>query len=332
MEEKEVDLRDYIRVIKKRKKIILLVFFVAIIVSAVVNFVLSPVYQAKSTIKIGQIIDITTLEKEPIESAIAASQFLQGPQILAEAIRDLNLPLTLKQMKKKVLVEPLRDTEDLIEVKAEAKASHQALVIANYLVDRLLERHQGIKSLYEDKDEILARYDEQIKGINEELAEIDKNKKEIMAGYDERIQGIDRQLAQLRNDITEMQKQIENKMEEPGSISEAEANILVSYQQRYDALMKELREAKLEKTEFEKGKQERYDTLTRELREAQMKRTTLARTDSLKMYNTEVLVPAKEPREPVKPKKLLNIMIAALVSLMAGLALAFSLEYFQKAS
>lgn len=332
MQEQEVNLRDYMRVIRKRKRVILLVFVVAVLISAVVSFLLPPVYQAKSTIKIGQIIDISTLEKEPIESAIAASQFLQGPEILAGAIQDLKLPFTLKQMEKRVLVEPLRGTEDLVEVKAEAKTSHQALIVANYLVDRLLERHQGIKSLYENKNEIVARYDEQIKDVNEELAEIDKNKKEIIAGYDRQMEGIDKQLVQVRNDITEMQKQIENKMEEPGSISEAEANILVSYQERYDALVKELREAKMEKTEFEKSKQERYDALTRELREVQMKRTTLARADSLKMYNTEVLVPAKEPEEPVRPKKLLNIMITALASLMAGLALAFSLEYFQKAS
>jgi len=303
-----------------------------VLVSAIVSFLVAPIYQAESTIKIGQIIDIATLEKEPIESAIAASQFLQGPEILAEAIQNLKLPFILKQMEKKVSVEPLRDTEDLIVVKVEGKTSHQALIIANYLVDRILERHQGIKSLYENKNEILVRYDEQIRDINKELAEIDKNKKEIVAAYDKKIEGINKQLAQVRNDITEMQKQTKTKVEELGSISEAEANILVSYQQRYDALVKELREAEIEKTEFEKSKQERYDALTRELREAEMERTQLARTDSLKMYNTEVLVPAKEPREPVRPRKLLNIMIAAMVSLMAGLTLVFSLEYFQKAS
>jgi uncharacterized protein involved in exopolysaccharide biosynthesis len=82
MEEQEVSLRDYIRVIKKRKKTILLLFFIAVISSAVVSFFLPPVYEATLAIKIGNIIDIDTLEKEPIESPIAASQFLKGPQIL----------------------------------------------------------------------------------------------------------------------------------------------------------------------------------------------------------------------------------------------------------
>jgi len=38
MEEKEVDLRDYIRVIKKRKKVILLIFVIAVISSGVISF------------------------------------------------------------------------------------------------------------------------------------------------------------------------------------------------------------------------------------------------------------------------------------------------------
>ena len=46
--------------------------------------------------------------------------------------------------------------------------------------------------------------------------------------------------------------------------------------------------------------------------------------------NTKVCDPAIKPKHPVSPKKLLNIIIAAVVGLMAALMLAFFLEYLQK--
>jgi len=74
LKEQELSLKDCIGVIKKRKKIILLVFLIAVIGSAVLSFVLPPVYEVKSTIKIGQIMDLSTFEKIPIESAVASAQ------------------------------------------------------------------------------------------------------------------------------------------------------------------------------------------------------------------------------------------------------------------
>ncbi len=413
MEEKEVDLRDYIRVIKKRKKTILLLFLIAVIASAVVSFLLPPVYEVRLAIKIGDIIDVDTLEKELIESPIAASQFLEGPQILIEAVKELKLPYTLKEFRKKVSVEPVRETEDLVQIKVAVNDPGEAVNIGSYLANELLERHSEIKNLYESKETIIARYDEQIKQIDEELDEIDKNKEVVIAGYDEQIkdiseqldeidknkevilarydeniQGINNQLTLLENEIDNLKKdksglekaaealsrEIEERMENPEALSDAEASVLVgrledirsrgeSYsidiagkEQRYANLMEKLRETQLEKTEFEKTKnqrydalsgelrrigqestkfqqtkEQRYDTLSAGLREAQLEKTKLQRIDSVEMYNTEILAAAEQPEVPVRPNKLLNILVAAVVGLIVGLGLAFSLEYFEKA-
>ena len=362
MQEKEVDLRDYIRVIKKRKKTILLLFLVAVIATAVVNFFLPPVYEVTLAMKIGDIIDVDTLEKELIESPIAASQFLKGPQVLIEAIKDLGLPYTLEQFRKKIVVEPVRETEDLVQIKVDANDPGEVVNIANYLGTKLLGRHKEIKKLYENKEEIITRYDEQVRQINEELDEINESKVEIIARYDENIREMNDQLVLMKNEIDTakeetvkleasletISKEIENKMEGAGSLSEAEANILIGRlndirsrwqnyrsniagrQQRYDNLLEKLRETQLERTEFQRTKQERYDALMGELRQAQLEKTKLERIDSAKMYNTEVLAAAEEPKTPIRPNKLLNILVAAVVGLIIGLGLAFSLEYFEK--
>ena len=387
MKEQELSLKDCIGVIKKRKKIILLVFLIAVIGSAVLSFVLPPVYEVKSTIKIGQIVDLSTFEKIPIESAVASAQFFQGSQVLGDAIRDLKLPFTLKKLRKKISAEPVGQEKDLVEIRVEMIQARQALNVANYLVDRLRERHQQIKQLHENMSQILARYDEhiasiarelseigqresgilatyneQVKGINRQLSAIEANRKEIIAEYDETIKGINEQLPEIKNDIAKAKQEMKKKMEESQPLSEAESRLLVGYmedieakQERYDILlgqsrevqtkktellasnqtqhnilMQALREAQTKKTELFRNEQQQYDALMKEKREAEVEKTRLERLESTKMYPTEVVVPPKEPEEPIRPNKLLNIVVAAVISLVVGLGLAFSLESLER--
>jgi len=388
LEEQQLSLKDCIGVVKKRKKMILLVFFIAVVGSAVLSFVLPPVYEVKSTIKIGQIVDLSTFEKIPIESAVAGAQFLEGSAILTQAIQDLKLPFTLKKLRKRISAEPVRQEEDLVEITIEMTNPRQALNIANYLVDRLRERHQEIKQLHEDKSQILARYDEhiasiakqlseieqsesailtaydeQVKGINRELSTIEANRKEIIAEYNETIKGINQQVPGIKSDIAKAKEEMKEMMEESQPLSEAESRLLVGYmqdikgkQERYDILLKQAREAQTKKTELLASNQvqhntlmealrqtqtkktellrnekQQYDTLMKEKREAEVEKTKLQRLESTKMYTTEAIAPPKEPEEPIRPNKLLNIVVAAVIGLVVGLGLVFSLESLERA-
>lgn len=363
MVEQEVSLKDYVRVIRKRKKTILLLFFIAVVASAVISFLLPPVYEVRLAMKIGSIIDVDTLEKDFIESPVAASEFLEGPQVVTEVVKELKLSYSLTEFRKKVSVEPVRETEDLIQITVNMNKSEEAVNIADHLANKLLERHKEIKRLYESKGEILARYDEQIGQINEELVEINKSKEGILVRYDENIKEINSQLVLMEKEINKAKEEMarlevslealsgeaEKKMEGSGSLSDADASMIIGRlddmrsgwenyrtniagrQQQYDNLLEKLREIQLKKTEFGESKQERHNTLTTELRKVQMEKTKLERMNSVKMYNTEILVAAEEPQAPIRPNKLLNILVAAVVGLIVGLGLAFSLEYFEKA-
>jgi len=385
--EEELSFKDSIGVVKKRKKLILLVFLIAVVGSAVLSFVLPPVYEVKSTIKVGQILDLSTFEKVPIESAVASAQFFQGSQILSDAIRDLKLPFTVKELRKRISAEPVRQEEDLVEIGIEMIQARQALDIADYLVNRLRERHQQIKQAHENKSQILAKYDEhiasiakqlseikasesailatyeeQIKGITSELSTIEESRKQIIAEYDETTKGIDEQLPEIKTDIAKAKEEMEKMMGQAQPLSEAEARLLVGYmedvkakQERYDILLKQsreartkktelvagnqvqhntlmdaLREAQTKKTELFRSEQQQYDELMKEKREAEVEKTKLQRLESTKMYTTEVVVPPKEPEEPIRPNKLLNVVVAAVIGLVVGLGLAFSLESLEK--
>ncbi len=309
MQEQELSLKEYVEVVKRRKKTLLLIFFIAIIGSAVLSFVLPPVYQVKSTIKIGQIVDLNTFEKTPIESAVASAQFLQGPGLLTDAIRDLNLPFTLKKLRKRISVEPIGQEEDLVEMKIEMADPPQALSTSRYLTARLEERHHQIKLEHEDKtallaqydehiaglhrqiidadeskEEFLAKYDEQVKGLYEQLALIEVHRKEVFTEYDTRIKAINKQLVEIKDDISKAKEDLERLREAFEPLSEAESRLLVGYmddimskEDRYDTLMQESRETQIKKSELIRSIQVESDTLMEELRQIQVKKAELSR-------------------------------------------------------
>ncbi len=307
MQEQELSLKDYVEVIKRRKKTILLIFFIAIIGSALLSFVLPPVYQVRSTIKIGQIVDLSTFEKTPIESAVASAQFLQGPGLLADAIRDLKLPFTLKKLSKRISAEPIGQEEDLVEIRIEMADPGQALDTANYLVDRLEKEHQRAKELHENKSQILARYaqhitsivqqldeikqsesviiaayDEQVEGINNQLSTIEANKKEIMTESDQTTKGINNQLSTIEANKKEIIAEHEGLVEGVEHQSSQIKNDITAARERMAEVAREPQspseaESRLLVGHMEdiEAKEERYDLLLGQLREAQTKKREL---------------------------------------------------------
>ena len=317
MQEQELSLKDYVEVMKRRKKTILLIFFIAIIGSAVLSFVLPPVYQVESTIKIGQIVDLSTFEKTPIESAVASAQFLQGPGLLTDAIRDLKLPFTLKKLSKRISAGPIGQEEDLVEMKIEMVHPRQALDTANYLVDRLKKEHQQAKELHENKSQILARYtqhitsivqqldeikqsesaiisayDEQVKGINNQLSIIEANKKEIIAEYDEATKRINNQLSIIEANKKEIIAEYEGVVEGvEHQSSQIKKDIAAAKEQmaevRRDSQPLSEAESRLLVGYMEdiEAKEERYDLLFGQLRESQTKKTELL-ANNQSQYNS----------------------------------------------
>ncbi len=98
------------------------------------------------------------------------------------------------------------------------------------------------------------------------------------------------------------------------------------------ALVKALKDVKknvqsLNRTEFAlsgyvrdvKGNRALYDTFLKRIRET-------SETGSLQTANARIVDPAVKPASPVKPKKKLIVMLALVVSLMFGVALAFLLD------
>ena len=135
--EETIDLREYFAIIKKRFWIIALITVVAMVVSGVVSFfMLSPVYEAKSTL-------IVNTEKSEETQMITGDQFtvtqklavtygeiIKSRTVLEDVISNLKLDSKYEQLAGKITVSPVKDTQ-IISISVQDTNPKKARDIAN---------------------------------------------------------------------------------------------------------------------------------------------------------------------------------------------------------
>jgi uncharacterized protein involved in exopolysaccharide biosynthesis len=155
MEENEVDLRDYLNVIIRRRKVALTVFFTVVITATIVSFCMPKVYQGVASIMVIPSKVQTALlptrvsldvEKEkitgkylgssPSMSILTHKMLLESNAVVESVIGKLKLTdksgknLTLDDLFKRLDIEEIKDT-NLLQLKAEADDPEMAKDIAN---------------------------------------------------------------------------------------------------------------------------------------------------------------------------------------------------------
>lgn len=140
----EIDLKEYLNVIWFRKWIIIGITLLAIIVSALVSFfVLDPVYETSTTIIVGRSNDSEqAIEYNDImlnqKLVDTYSVVVKSKSVLSEVVSNLKLVETPEQLKDKVSVSPVSDTE-IIEIKVQDVDPKLATDIANDLAEVFME-------------------------------------------------------------------------------------------------------------------------------------------------------------------------------------------------
>ena len=139
MEEMDViDLREYVEIIRKRIWIILLITAVTMTTSGIVSFfILDPIYETSATMIVGK---TKNNEKSVEYQDVLLSQKLvktygeiaKSRTVSSEVIRNLSLQLTPEQLRSKVTVSPVGDTE-IIMIKVQDNDPALATSIANNL-------------------------------------------------------------------------------------------------------------------------------------------------------------------------------------------------------
>ncbi len=215
MEEKEVDLRDYLRMIKKRWKIILIIFLVSTITGGVVSFLLPRTYESTAMVRIGRARD------RLLEDPSTVIEIFKTKAILEKVAEELDIPPQGKESQGLASKIKMKEKSGLLEIRGRGETSEEALKLVNGVTAVLLNRHEQI---FERARLILEEY---------------------LASAKQRLLEIKKEIEMLRRKIEELET----------TDSEAKAMVARGYMEslersrdRYEQVQVELREKKMEES------------------------------------------------------------------------------------
>lgn len=167
IQEEEIDLREYINILLKRKGIIILIFLIAVITAALVSyFALSPVYRSS------KVFSVAKIDGRAVVNITEALEIMKSSVVLDEVISRIGLGETAKQLSSQITTENPKGT-NFIEVSAEAESPEKAKSLVENTVEVFVEQNQ---SEYQEKVKLI---EDRLKIIEEQIDEFEKNIQEI---------------------------------------------------------------------------------------------------------------------------------------------------------
>ena len=291
--EEEISLRELIEMLLKWKWLIIIITAVVIIISAVISFfVLPEVYTASATIKINPPVTIRI-------PAIEADDVLKNNNIIvmdSAAYRDLSVTKTITPEEIKLLVADPQFLE-LVSKKVGENLSLAGISIENNPIaggaDAAATNFFDIKVSADSPKTAAAGANAIAEELPKQLAKItDEEREKESAVLMTQLSSIEKQLEQAQSAKTNGS---------PIEAKKAEAK-LSTLEDIYTGLLMKREEQEILKSIETPGE------------------------------NPSLVSQAVEPMAAVKPKKMQNIAIAAVLGLMAGVFLAFFLEYWKNSA
>lgn len=135
--EETIDLKEYFLIIKKKAWIIALITSMAMLASGIISFfVLSPVYQTKTTLIVNSDkapgTDVITGDQISVSQKLAVTygEIIKSKTVLDEVANQLKIKGGYSKIEKKLTVSPVADTQ-ILEISVEDTNPQRAADIAN---------------------------------------------------------------------------------------------------------------------------------------------------------------------------------------------------------
>ena len=175
IQEEEIDLREYINVLLKRKGIIILIFLIAVITASIVSyFIIEPVYQANAVIAVSKPKIINSLVDEI--SLEDYKSLIKDIEIEEEVIRKLNLDkppteVTPYDLERMITIEIPKDT-NLIKMNLQAANPKLTKDIINTWATLFVEKNK--KLYFEEVKKAKTDVEEKLKLAEKDFFEIEE--------------------------------------------------------------------------------------------------------------------------------------------------------------
>jgi uncharacterized protein involved in exopolysaccharide biosynthesis len=386
----EINLMDYIQVIRKKKWLILIGTLLCMVIAGVVSFMTPKVYEARAYLMItAPKYNVEFASKEgskistPLFDFISAETFskiILNEHTAKSVIIKLGLDqpphqYTVRKILGQIKPEYQRNT-NLILLKGQDTSKERAASIVNAWAAAFIERNEentskGSSDTYNFVMVQLEKVKITLKTAEEELERFQKtNKIELLK---EQIAGKIKQIVQYENqfddavrsqltekarydELTSQIKEQERTIPvDKGLIGKEEINPLyihlISGRADTAITIRSLNAEILQLKENIKGLNAEVTKLKGISAEQELIQTRLARnvetakstfdvlskkgeetkiSSSIKSATIQLSVPASVPESPIKPNKRQNVMIAAIVGLLASIMLAFFMEFLEK--
>ncbi|MDD3656689.1 MAG: Wzz/FepE/Etk N-terminal domain-containing protein [Atribacterota bacterium] len=146
--EEEIDLREYIKVLIKRKWLILTIFLLLVITAGIVSYlVLLPIYESSVTFKIAQINDELLFDTNDIENKVKSDHVLQ------KVIDNLQLDVTLRELASIIKIDNINES-GYVRLASESTSPETARDIVLSTVNQFVGLNQ---TFYQTKIDLLKK-------------------------------------------------------------------------------------------------------------------------------------------------------------------------------
>ena len=179
MAEEEIDLRELINVLLKRKYLIIIITFIAILIAGIVSYaVLSPVYKSNAIFKIAKIDSKELFDTNDIENRIKSDKIMQ------KVSNELKLDENYANLSSFIKIENLGESGYIgvsVEYSSPEKARDIVLSVINKFIDMNKSHYQSKIMLIEDEKKSV---ETQMEIEKKNMGEVEKLRIDILKSDD----------------------------------------------------------------------------------------------------------------------------------------------------
>ena len=312
--EEEIDLKRYIEVLIKRKKIIISAFLIIVIPTAIFSFFAPRIYE------------ISTIIEPPKDSQ---GEYLDTPQNIVEIIKEAYTHKIAKDLNLKTLF-PLNVTQPrnttLVKISLKVKESNlkEGKDVLNTIYQFLTQNYKQTVTYKKDIiSKKIAGYKEIIQILNEAI----KEKREKLNQLEKRKVFLEKEIENVSKNMKNLLAQKEKILKKHNQDITSQLFYTTTIQQMFsyhNQLCSQLENIKAEEKDIILD----IKNLKKEMEQEKSGLERLKTTKNL-ISNVRMVQKPEVSFNPVAPKKKLNIAIAGVLGLFLGILLAFFQEYWE---
>lgn len=351
----EMNLADYMRVVRKRKRIVILAFLLVFLSTIYFTLKQTPVYQTSCKVKIEQRKTVAEVLTElvtwsPADEMASQANLIKSYQVMEKVAEELNMisPDTkpssrmaaVKNIQSKIAAEQVEYT-NIIEISVVSSNPEEALTLANTVAQVYVESH------FENKKKEASNVKEFVKAqLDNYLLELQRSERALQRFRQENPLVVERDIksasvvqadprvASLKQEIVKLELELISKKSQ---YTDKHPEVIT--------LKRQIEEAKKDLSEsLNQLTAQQRELSTREIQLIQLKRNVSIAEDVYMMFKTKyeearileaekardvtIVEPASLPSVPISPNKSFNFMIGILSGLLFGLIMAFVTESF----